>query len=509
MSEQRNDPAPAVERSELAKGAGLAGLSRLGALIEVVAQPAYTWMFGLANYGLYVVLWASINILSNLFDLSMLQALQRVVPTARSEKEAHAAVKFALLATIIPASLCALVISFVAAPVSAIFSVSVEQAPQLPLAIALFAWTLPLWILLEVATAAARARRAFGPEIRLRIFWEQLARLGFAVILYLAGMQMFGLLVAHILSLLVTGVLSLHLLTKYYDWRMLIKTPITDDLRAVMLTTGFATMPPNLARRAFNDLPPVILNMLIPGSGGAVAAGLYGIARKIASIPLIVRQTFLYVLAPLSSAQAAVNRAQIAPLYRFANRLSAIIVIPLTGLIIILSADILSVFAPAAAAALPLLVILLIGRAGEAILGPATPIVEMIGHRGLPLLNSMIGLAIWAALAFWLTPDMGATGMAIAVAVGVTISSWAAVVELGVSDRLNPFDRHFISALLSGTAAFAVLYGLSLLIPDSWKYAEPWLLIAAFLPLLWAGLRVGLDDEDKLALGKVARKLRL
>jgi len=307
LSEQRNEPAPAVERSELAKGAGLAALSRLGALIEVVAQPAYTWMFGLANYGLYIVLWASINILSNLFDLSMLQALQRVVTTARTEKEAHAAVKFALLATIIPASLCALVISVMAIPVSMIFSVSVEQAPQLPLAIALFAWTLPLWILLEVATAAARARRAFGPEIRLRIFWEQLARLGFAVLLYLAGVQMFGLLVAHILSLFVTGILSLHLLTKYYDWRMLVKTPVANDIRAAMLKTGFATMPPNLARRAFNDLPPVILNMLIPGSGGAVAAGLYGIARKVASIPLIVRQTFLYVLAPLSSAQAAVD----------------------------------------------------------------------------------------------------------------------------------------------------------------------------------------------------------
>ena len=40
---------PAVSTSEVAKGAGLAGLARLGALIEVVAQPAYTWMFGLTG----------------------------------------------------------------------------------------------------------------------------------------------------------------------------------------------------------------------------------------------------------------------------------------------------------------------------------------------------------------------------------------------------------------------------------------------------------------------------
>ncbi len=509
MSEQKNDPAPAVERSELAKGAGLTALSRLGALIEVVAQPAYTWMFGIANYGLYVVLWASINMLSNLFDLSMLQALQRIVPRAKTEAEAHGAVKFALLATLIPSSIAALFISLAAFPVARLFSVAPDQAADVPIAIALFAWSLPLWILLEVATSAARARRAFGPEIRLRIFWEQLARLGFAALLFAGGVFVLGLIIAHLLSLLVTGILSLQLLTRYYDWRLLVSAPMPQSLKRDMLKTGFATMPPNLTRRAFNDLPPIILNMLIPGSGGAVAAGLYGIARKIASVPLIVRQTFLYVLAPLSSAQAAVDRKHIAPLYRFSNRLSAVIVIPLAGLIIILGRDILSVFEPAAAAALPVLVILVIGRAGEAILGPATPIVEMIGHRILPLVNSLAGLAIAAILAFWLTPDMGAAGMAIAVAVGVTVASWAAVVELALSDRLSPFDLHFIGAFFTGLLALGLLYGLSAVIPDSWKYAEPWILLAAFFPLQWLGLKIGLDDEDKEALGSVARTLRL
>lgn len=466
-------------------------------------------MFGIANYGLYVVLWASVNILSNLFDLSMLQALQRIVPRARDEREAHGAVKFALLVTLIPASLFAFMLSLAATPVARLFSVGPDQAGDVSLAVALFAWSLPLWILLEVATAAARARRAFGPEIRLRIFWEQLARLVFAAVLFLAGVQVLGLIVAHLLSLLLTGILSLRLLARYYDWRLLWSAPLPASLRADMLKTGFATMPPNLARRAFNDLPPVVLNMLIPGSGGAVAAGLYGIARKVASIPLIVRQTFLYVLAPLSSAQAAADRTQIAPLYHFANRLSVIIVIPLTGLIILLAGDILSVFAPAAAAALPVLIILLIGRAGEAVLGPATPIVEMIGHRGLPLLNSLVGLAASAGLAIWLTPSLGAEGMAIAVAVGVTVASWLAVAELGISDRLSPFDRHFGGALLAGCIAFGLLYLLSRWVPDSWKYAEPWMLMAAFLPLLWAGLKIGLDREDKAALGAIGRRLKL
>ena len=90
-------PTPAVSTSEVAKGAGLAALSRLGALIEVVAQPAYTWMFGLTGYGVYVVLWAAINILANILDLAMGQALQRIVPAEDDRMRQHSAVRFALL----------------------------------------------------------------------------------------------------------------------------------------------------------------------------------------------------------------------------------------------------------------------------------------------------------------------------------------------------------------------------------------------------------------------------
>ena len=34
--------AQSIDRSDVAKGAGLAAVARLGALIEVVSQPAYT-----------------------------------------------------------------------------------------------------------------------------------------------------------------------------------------------------------------------------------------------------------------------------------------------------------------------------------------------------------------------------------------------------------------------------------------------------------------------------------
>lgn len=508
----------AVQTKDVAKGAGMAALSRLGTLIEIVSQPVFTWLYGLATYGIYTVLWAAVNIVENIVDLSMTQGLQREVPAAKSESDAHAAVRFALLVTVLPATLIALLISLCAAIIAPYLSAADADASILPTTIALFAWALPLWTLIEVATSAVRARRAFGPEIRLRIFWEQLLRLGFAVVLWATGMGPIGLALAHLLSLLVTAILSLRLLLRYYDRHILIAAPLDRNVRHNLLKSALGTLPPSITRRLFNDLPPVALNLLIPGAGGAQAAGLFGIARKIASVPLIVRQAFLYVLAPLSSAQSAQDRAMVAPLYHFSVRLSLVIAAPLSALMILIAPDILGLFVPGAMAALPLVIALLFARAGEAIVGPATPLVEMLGHRALPLLNSATGLALALGMALYLVPRSdalgGATGMGIAVALGVMWMAWIATLQLRISVGLSLIDAPFLKAAVVAACGIVTLVALSALLraPADFADAQWWhgsIMLILFFPILWVVLRFGLPHGDRLALGGFAQKLRL
>ena len=302
MEEDPQAPsAPAVTRADVARGAGLAGLSRMGALIEALAQPLYTWLFGIATYGIYVVLWGAVNLATNIVHLSMPLALQRVVPR-EDEEAAHSAVKLALLIALVPSSLIALAVTLDAAPIAALFSAAPQDAARLPQAVALFVWALPLWTFIEVSTAAARARRAFGPEIRLRIFWEQIARILFALGFFALGAGSLGLMAAHLCSLAMTALLSIRLLGRYYDLKLLLRAPLPAGLVRDLLASGLSLLPSNLARRALIDGPPVLLNLMLPGARGASAAGLFEIARKISTVPLIVRQAFQYVLGPLSSA---------------------------------------------------------------------------------------------------------------------------------------------------------------------------------------------------------------
>ncbi|MFN3945014.1 MAG: lipopolysaccharide biosynthesis protein [Allosphingosinicella sp.] len=497
---------PAVTRGEVAKGAGLAGLARLGAAIELLAQPLYIWLFGLATYGIYVVLWAAVNLVTNLIDLSMNFALQRIVPTAGDEARAHGAVKAALLVTVGPAMLIALLVSLNAGAVAGIFSAAPEDEARLGTAVALFVWALPLWTFVEVATSAARARRAFGPEIRLRIFWEQVARILFALGFFALGLGSLGLMLAHLASLALTAALCVPLLARFYYLRLLVTAPVGGAPLRDLIGTGAALVPANLSRRMLIDAPPVVLNLLLPGAQGAAAAGLFEIARKLSTLPNIVRQSFQYVLAPLASAQAHADRAQIGAIYSFSSRISTALVVPLAGLLAFAGRDVLSVYRPEAMAALPLLYVLVAARAVEAAAAPASTIVEMTGHRGLPLLNSLIGAAVWALLALWLVPGMGTLGMAIAVAVATVAMPWAAAIELKASDGLSPFDRPVLKCLLIALPGVGLMGLTEYLTGGPLRFAVVHLIWGA---TTWLTLRHGLPREDREALGAFARKLRL
>src|SRR3546814_11831441 len=79
--------ASAVTSRHVARGLGTTVLARLGAVFEIGAQPIYVLMFGLAGYGLYAVLWATINLLENIFDTCMTSAMQRTVPQSATDAE--------------------------------------------------------------------------------------------------------------------------------------------------------------------------------------------------------------------------------------------------------------------------------------------------------------------------------------------------------------------------------------------------------------------------------------
>lgn len=505
-------PAPATgqdghtTRANVAKGAGMAFLGRIGAVIEAVSQPVFTQLFGLATYGMFIALWSYGRIATMIADFAMTTALQRFGSGAADDKTAHGVLRLALVVSLGLAVLLALATTFAAPLAARWLNVAEADARHLPAIIALYAWALPLWTFIEVATAAVRARHAFGPEIRVRIFYEQGSRLIFATGFFLLGWQSHGLFAAHLASLLLAALLALRLLSRHYDLKLLLTARLTADQRAEILGFCWAMMPANLVKRLFSDLPPLALNLMLPGAAGAQASGLYGIARKIASIVQIVRQSFDYVIAPLTAANARIDWATVQVMAEFATRIAALLVLPLAGAIVALSADIAAIFGPGAMAGVALIVALALGRAVETLAGPAGAILEVIGLRRLPLAVNLGGLALATAIAVVLVPQHGALGMAAGVAVGLNAAAWTSAWLLSRMHGLRPFGRTFVRAVAGGLAGFGLLLAAGLGAPDAWRWA---IVLALLAPVYWLAIRFGLAKADRAALrGKPWRKKR-
>ena len=500
--------APVTNR-DFAKGAGTTVLARLSAVFEVVSQPLYVLMFGLAGYGLYAVLWAVITLVENIADLGMPAALQRVVPQSGTAERQAAALRSALILGVTPSLLLALIASLCAPLIAPLFNVADADAAILVHAITIYAWTLPLWAFAEVATAALRSKRMFGAEIRLRLVWEQLIRLAIAGLLFFAGFGTMALIYAHIISLVIICILAVRLLAGYFDLRLLIRGKSGEAMSALMLKSGLAVLPGNIVGRLFTDGPTLLLNALLPGAAGAVATALYVIARKISSIVQLVRQAFGYVLAPLASAASQGEADEVRTIYGFVTRLSFALAMPIGAVLIGGGPAVLRAFGSDALVAFPALMILTIARIIEAVIGSAGPIQQVTGGFRSQLVGSILGLALATAIVFGLMPEWGLTGMALAVGAGVATAAIVPLYQLHILDQLHPFASPFLQvmgkALVISLAAVGVAFAV-LHLPTLMQLP---VLLAVQFAALWLSARFALPFEDRNTLGKVARKLKL
>lgn len=495
-------------RKQAAKGAGTVALSRLGAVVEVVSQPAFTWMFGLPTYGLYMVLWSLVNIAENIFDLGVTSGLQRILPACEGADRARA-VRAALLLGILPNLLVGALACLFAPQIATMLNVAAQDSAKLVTGIRVFAWALPLWATVEVSTSAVRANHAFGPEVRVRLMWEQLARLVAAFVLWAAGVHTLGLLFAHLISLAFTAASSLRLLNRYVPLRDVIAIPAGHAAMREMGLAGLSVLPANILARAFSDLATIVANLLAPGAAGASAAGLYAIARKVASIPQIVRQTFGYVLGPIAAAAARGDRSTLQALYDFAVRLSLLLALPTCVALAAAGPAILGSFAHGAEAGLPILVILVTARGIEAAVGPASSIQQVIGRRVLPLQNSLVAtLAAGAVLAATAERWPG-LAVALAVGTGQVVVAALSIGQLSREEGLKAFAPPFLRTLGVALAASAAIVLVALFTIATPLVVSGILTIIAWVGAMWVALRLGLAESDKQALGKTGRRLKL
>ena len=189
------------KNAALAKGVGIAFLGRLGALVEVAALPILAGLYGSETLGLFFTLWSAVRVSTTLSEFAMSTTLQRFVPRTEDPRRAAGILRIAVLTSLMISTLLAVMFVVLAPQLAEIIHAGEADQKNLVAIIRVYAWVLPFWTLTEVLTASVRPHRRFGPEIRIRIFYEQGLRLAGAVVFYVLGFHSFGLFFAHLFSL--------------------------------------------------------------------------------------------------------------------------------------------------------------------------------------------------------------------------------------------------------------------------------------------------------------------
>jgi O-antigen/teichoic acid export membrane protein len=500
-------PSGSSDKAVMAKGAGRALLGRAGALIELFTFFLFTQMYGAQTFGLFMTLWGLVQGLAILSDFGMTMALQRFVPGAADERAAGRVLKYAVNTTVAISCAVGLALAVAAPLLAQVVNANEQDSQHLVTIIRVYAVAVPLWSVIEVTTGAIRARSVFGPEVKVRIFYEQGFRLTFGVLFWALGFLSLGLFVSHLIGLAVTAAFALRLVSKYYGLSHLVRrTRLGGGLGRQMVIYSSSMLLPNFAKKWHSWLPVIFLNVMLPGARGAEAAGVYAAARKLVSVLNVFRESFEYVLAPMAAARAGLaERERLREMLAFATRVSVALFIPVATLVVCYRHELLRQSGSEFVAGASAMLILVIGRSLEVAWGPSTSILAMIGRYRVPFLNAAAGVAATALLAWLLIPQPelfggGLRGSiaagAVAAAGGINVGAVLGFLQVRYIHGLRPYDVRLIRPLATATAlsaAMAVLFGAT---EGMWRAGYFILGIVTLIIALLALLRFGFTAED-------------
>jgi len=501
-------PAPKPSKNAaMVSGARLALLGRSGALVELLSLFLFNQMYGPETFGLFIYMWFIAQALAIFSDFGMTLALQRFVPGDEDAVNAGRVLKYALSISFAISCLVSISIMLAAPSLATLVNANERDTLHLVQIIRLYAWAVPLWCLIDVCTAAIRARQVFGPEIRVRIFYEQSLRLLLGSLFYFLGFLSMGLFISHLLALFITAIFALRLIGKYYGLgHLFAKTGRDKALVREMLTFASSMVLPNLAKKWHSGLPLLVLNAMLPGALGAEAAGIYGTARKLTSFINVFRESLEYVLAPVASANRALkDKEQLQEVFRFATRLAFSLVIPAAVLIIFFRNELMRQNGTEFLAGSLALLILASGRIAEAASGPCTSILAMIGKYRLPFINAIIGVSLTGALAVWLVPQAelfggGISGhmaaAALSAVIGINATSIAAHIQVRVLHGLQPYDLRLLQPVFASIVISALLAALISGTAHFWRPIHFTIGISGFIVSLGLLIRFGFQHRD-------------
>lgn len=275
------------------------------------------------------------------------------------------------------------------------------------------------------------------------------------------------------------------------------------DFRGVF---GFAI--PLWLSGLLNNFRSNIQVLLLGGLSTSVSVGVFAIVAQVNTVGHAIYRAVIVAVKPLlAQLHDREERDGLSHIYTTTTRWLLMANMPFFLGMVLYPASVLAIFGDAytsGAAALAVMATAELVNAGTGICGS---LVDMTGHTGAKLANSVLLLVTVAATNALLIPPLGVLGAAIAYLISITTVNLARMLEMWFLERVAPSWRAYAKPLAAGALAIGFGIGLKALFPVGDQIlpaiGQGMVVVAVFGGLL---TMMGLEPDDREVLERIWSK---
>lgn len=376
--------------------------------------------------------------------------------------------------------------------------------PELTFPLRLFAMGIPVMVLFQVSTFITRGFQVMKYSVWINNFFQKLLYLGLIFLFYLLGYQLFGLIFAYLISLLV----SVFLL--FYFIKVLFPGIVKKNIKPKFITASLLKFSIPLLFVGILTFFLYQTDILMLGYFlTSEKVGIYKVAAQISALVVVFLSSFNLIFGPIISeiySQGA--REELKTLFQAVTKWIFYLSLPLFLIIFILPNEILNLFGSGFIEARNVVLILALAQLINAGTGNTGLILIMSGRQNIELFNT-IGLFVFNFVGnLLLIPVYGIIGAAIATSATVVFFNILKLLEVYIILKIQPYNKKYLRGLSAGLLSGLITFFVKSLFFDlHWfvgLFVFSFLLILIYVGLI---LLFGLDAEDKFILGKIKTKL--
>jgi len=248
------------------------------------------------------------------------------------------------------------------------------------------------------------------------------------------------------------------------------------------------------------------------------AIGLYAAAIKISGNIVIPQYSFNAMFAPtIAELHSQGEQQKLEAMFKVVTKWAITFSLPIFLIATIFSASLLSISGPGFVPAWPLVIAFSVGTMVNVSTGSVGYMLLMTGHTKISFLNSLTAVVVNVVVAFILTPQYGAMGVAIATGLATCVVNIMRLLQVCILLKMQPYSWNMLKPIGAGAISAALTGGLLYLLSlahlaiQIYKFHVSFelTLVPVFIAIYFGLLALfGVSPEDKIVLDALRRKFR-